>query len=359
MPKPGYFFYGEEMYPANKFAEELITKLDSGNESTPDVERFDLKSDTWAEIIDSARTAPLLFSSTRLLVVKAPGRKKPNIPSSHEELSDNERQLLQEYFSSPSPGTVMVIMFPGKIKRFSGLVRFFESLGRNVTVRPLYPYKDYKLSQWINERIKQEEMSISGEAVQRLIELNGSELALLDQELEKLVVFMGEKKRIEREHVDEVSGWGKAYLEWDFTDHLETGDYADAVKVLDRLLGKEGLHPIQIVNLTAGFLQNILLAKLRLEEGKKDRKGIFREIYPNIKENYRDLYERKFKRLFTAAESLAGEDIRELTARLRDVDFKLKSTGLPFQPLMEEWIYRLCRILDKRIQPLHGSGWLE
>lgn len=347
MPVSAYFFYGQETYPAFQRIKKLTGDLSSGPDQAPDVERFDLKSRSWAEILDSARTMPLLFSSKRLIAVQSPRRKKPNTPTPQENLSDEDKALIREYFSSPSPHTVMVIIFPGDIKPFSDLVRFFSSLGKNIKIERLFPLKDGRLAKWITDRFREEGKSISEEAVQRLMELKGNDLALLEQESIKLAVFMGEEKSIGPEHVNEISGWGKSFLDWDFSDHLEAGNYRGSVLVLDRLLEKEGLHPVQIIHLTAGFLQNVLLAKLRLVEGKKDRKAIFREIHPNIKESYRDLYNKKFNRLFSTAGRLSFEDIRSLVRQLRRIDLKIKSTGLPFQPLMDEWIFRYCRRLKE------------
>ncbi len=339
MPASAYFFFGEETYPAFEHLERLIHEMKSDPDQAPDVERFNLKTETWAEILDSARSMPLLFSSQRLILVQSPARKKPNTPSAYEEINDEDKKLISDYFSSPSSSTVMVIIFPGKVKRSSGLIRFFGSLGQNIQIKECKPYKDSQVYSWIKNRLKEEKKTISGEALRRLVELTGNDLGILNQELKKLSTFTGGDSRIDLTHVDEISGWGKEFTDFDITNELEAGNYRRSVLVIDRMLEKGNINPIQILNQIAGFLQNILLAKLRLIEGKKDRKAIFREIYPHISENWTDLYERKSNHLFRTADRLSLEEIRIQVKRLRRVDLKIKSTGLPFQPLIEEWIY--------------------
>jgi DNA polymerase III delta subunit len=339
MAVSAYFFFGEEMYPAFQHVERLIDNMSSGQEHGPDVERFDLKTHSWPEILDSARSMPLLFSSRRLIVVQFPPRTNSNKPSPYEKIIDQDKKLLKDYFSSPPASTVMVVILPEKLKASSGLIRFFRSLGKNIQIQECKPLKEPQLYPWIRGRLQGEGKRISEEAAQRLIELNGSALGILDQELRKLMIFVGEGTNIDLTHVNEISGWGKEFTDYDIKNELEAGHYKNTVLVIDRLLEKRSVHPVQILNQVAGFMQNILLAKLRLNEGKKDQKAIFREIYPQIRGKYRDLYQRKFDQLFQTVNRLSMEEITELVARLRRVDMKIKSTGLPFQPLIEEWIY--------------------
>jgi DNA polymerase III delta subunit len=347
MASPLYFFFGEETYPAHEFIEKWLQDMSSDPDQTPDVERFDLKEQSWPEILDSARTMPLLFSSQRLIVVQAPGRKKPHVPSSFETLEDHEKKMIRDYFASPSPGTVMVLIFPGKIKPFNDIVRFFGSVGNTIQLRECKPYRDSQLFPWIQNRLREKGKSIEADATARLVELTGHDLGILDQELEKIAIYMGRKSRIELAHVNEISGWGKEFAEYDIKNELEDGSCRKSILVIDRLLEKGSTHPSQIVNQIAGFMHDILLAKLRLREGKKDRKAIFREIYPQIKESYGNLYRKKYDHLFAAADRLSFEQIRELVMQLRRVDLKIKSTGLSFQPLIDEWIYSYTKRLSR------------
>ena len=349
-------FFGEETYLAFEYINKLNKDMPSSPEQTPHVERFDLKTQTWAEILDSARNMPLLFSSKRLLVIQAPPRKKPNIPTPFEEIEEEDKKLIKDYFSSPPSSTIMAIIFPGKIKRSSDLVRFFRSLGEKIQIKECKPLKEWELPSWIKTKIQKEGKTITSDAVTRLIELNGSDLGILDQELRKIAIFAGEENRIDSVLVNEISGWGKEFAEYDITNELEACNYEKAVLVIDKLLDKGSVHPVQIVHQTAGFMHNILLAKLRLTEGKKDRKAIFREIYPQIRESYGKLYKRKFRQLYQVVDGLTFEQISDLIQGLRQVDLKVKSTSLPFQPLIEDWIYSYVQQVGTALKPVNRKS---
>jgi DNA polymerase III delta subunit len=142
--------------------------------------------------------------------------------------------------------------------------------------------------------------------------------------------------------VDQVSGWIKSYVEWELSDHLERADYRQCVLILHKLLGQDGIAPVRILGLVSGFFRDILLAKLRLRDGGLDRRAIFREIKPQIKESFGGLYDRQFRQLFTLADGLSWEDLQTTLDRLQDLDLKLKTTGLEFQTLMEGFLFEYC-----------------
>lgn len=338
---PGYVFFGEETYPAYVFLRELQESL--AKPEAPPLERFDLAERKWSEVLDAARSPSLLFQTARVILVESPPRKKDHIPSPHEKLSDADQELISAYFSDPSSGTVLVMIFPGKIKKSSPLVKFFSGLPSGaVQVEEMWAPKGAKLASWVTGRFQDRRTMPSQSAVERLIELVGNDLRLLDNEVEKIVTYAGEKDRITDEDVDQVSGWIKSYLEWELSDYLARADYRQCLLILHRLLEKDNIAPPQILGLVSGFFRDILLAKLRLREGNKDRKAIFKEIKPQIKESFRALYDKQYRGLFSSAEGISWPDLQYILNALRDVDLKLKTSSLDFQTLMEGFLFEYC-----------------
>ena len=175
------------------------------------------------------------------------------------------------------------------------------------------------------------------------MELVGSDLRFLDQEVEKVSIFTGEdRKRVRVEDVDQVSGWIKSYVEWELSDHLERADYRQCVLILHKLLGQDGIAPVRILGMVSGFFRDILLAKLRLQDGHMDRRAIFKEIKPQIRESFGQLYDRQFRQLFALAEGISWENLRSTLGKLQDLDLKLKTTNLVFQTLMEGFLFEYC-----------------
>ena len=339
-----YFFYGEDVYPAWQFIEDMKSTLPGWDQGEIVVEKYELGSETWADIIDSARTMPLLSSSVRLIVVEVPSRNKQNVPREEENLSSGEGELLKAYLASPSEKTVMVIIFNQKIKGGSPLVKFFQSLPKEcIRLKELSALKGKKIYTWIRERVRSEGKEMDGYACTRLVELAGNDLRRLSNEISKLVTFAGEKTHISLEDVELVSGWVKPLIDWEITNSLEEADYQKCLLTLDKLLRKENIHPVVIMDKIHGFFNDILLAKLRIQEGKKDNVSIFKEIKPYLPKKYEVLYQRKFKQVFRFAERVSIQELRHFIEQLKDIDIKIKSTGLSFHELMDGFLFDYCK----------------
>ncbi len=342
-PLAAYVFYGEETYLAHLFLEEL--RADGPGPGAPPIERFDLSVQGWTEILDEARSPSLLFSTTRILLIESPPRKKEGVPSTYENISESDKSLLSAYLADPVPATSLVIIFPGKIRPTDPLVGFFGRFSSQVVrIKEVRRLRERDLASWVGRRFSSRQNTATPEAVRRMVELVGPDLRTLDSEVEKVSTYVGPREAVDVEDVDAVSGWIKSYVEWQLAEHLERADFRQCLLIMHKLLEQEGVAPLRILAVVAGFFRDVLLAKLRLQEGQKDRKAIFREIKPHIRESYRDLYDRQFRQLFSLVEGMSERDLQHILNRLRDLDLKIKSTNLAFKFLMEGFLFEYCWI---------------
>lgn len=185
---PCYFFYGEEPFLAFQFVDELKEALIAADVQDYNVEKFNLDDHSWMEIIDSARTIPFFFSPWRMIVVEAfKGRS--------ESLTVTEEKVLKDYFSSPPTKTLIIIIFSGKLRKTSPLLKFFSSAHMPMArVKEIKPLKEKALFAWMDRMLSSEGKQASLEAKKRVEELSGTNLGKVNNELEKLVTFVGEKK---------------------------------------------------------------------------------------------------------------------------------------------------------------------
>ena len=79
-----------------------------------------------------------------------------------------------------------------------------------------------------------------------LIDLAGPEMGLLDQEIAKLAVFVGDRPTITREDVDQIVGRGRAAETFKIFDAIGAGRPAEALSILERL-NEQGEEPLGIL----------------------------------------------------------------------------------------------------------------
>jgi len=334
-----YFFHGEEPFLAEQFIKELEGILFSSKEEGANFERFDTSENSWRDIIDTARTIPVFFTSGRLISVELSGGES-------DSLGPGDQGILKDYLtSSAASQSVLVLFYPGKLKKSSSLFRFFSGLpSSTVLTKEVKPLKGQSLIKWAEKRFQSSGKGITGDALNRLVELTGNDLRRLDSEIEKIVIYVDDKGAVDLDDVNDVSGWVRSFVEWEISDSLERADFKHCLVVLDNLMKKEGVSPLALLGLTVKFFREVFMAKIWLHEKQKTRKDIFRIFKPQIQEKFQNLYRTKFQQFFELVDALSLDELTGLLAELEAVDLRFKTSTLSFQALMEGFLFEYCSL---------------
>lgn len=326
-----YFFYGEETYLAEEFIQRLKETMLAGQEKglSLQVEKFSLSEMRWADIIDVARTVPFFFGPRRLLFVEGQAEDVT-------ELSPVEESILQDYLRSPLSGTVLVVVLAGKVKKSHAVVRFFSKFPPSSVVHEeLRTLREENLCAWIDKKLEARGKKATLEAKRRLIEVVGSDLRRIANELEKVVNFVGNKDNIDIEDVHQVSGWVKPGIGWELTNSLERADVKQSLLVLNQLF-RDGVKEEIIVGIIANFFRDMLAAKVWLRE-KKDKKEILARLRPALQPTY-SIYPAKLREFFARVESFSWEELGKILEELEKIDALVKTTDAWVQPRLETFL---------------------
>lgn len=331
--KPGYLVFGEDGFRARDFIRRLRSALPGPDGQPATAKTFLLEDVRWRDILDEAGTIPFFFSPWQVLV--AEGSK-----AEHAELEDAEKVLLKEYFSSPTPRTVVVVLFEDKIARNKALYRLFDGLPETAAeVIEFEPLKAKALAVWAADRFRAAGKTASDEAVGILIEATGNDVGRLGNEIEKLAVFVGDKPRIEEKDAAELVTGDRDFERWALADSLDRLDIHDCFRIIRKLYTEEPAEAADLMLLgqLSAYFRDILAARSLLREGK-DRREIFRELRPSIQESWRDLYNSKFSALFGAVDSLPPRELDRLIRRLSGIDRAKKTQEASVRSMLEALI---------------------
>jgi DNA polymerase III delta subunit len=355
---PGYFLYGPESFLARKFVEQLKALLLPPDSQPFNLDRFWMDEASWVDVVDAARTAPSFFSPWRLILAEFLQQEEDRQRGRQEDkLSDVEEKELEGYFASPSPRTVIVIIYPystWKVKNTPVFQFFARRLKARVVSQELKALKEHNLMSWLDQNLAERKLLLTPEAKAKLMDIVGNDLDRLSSEMDKLVSYAGKKTSLEAEEISQLCGWTRGLESWALSDALALGDLRSCLDVLDGLI-KSGEEGIKILNNIIRFFQEILVAKAWLRERSKDRKEIFRTLYPNIKENFFNIYNPKFKSFFALADRLSLKDVRRILNELVRIDRTIKSSDVSARILLESFVFGYCRRLND--SPLRRIGW--
>jgi DNA polymerase III delta subunit len=357
----GYLFFGEEDLLAEEFVEEVRRALAPSAGGEFHLTRMDLDEWKWCDIIDTARTAPFLFEPWRVLVVRFPerkpgadrGRAKASGTDGDDEkgakfLTVADQRILRDYFAGPPSKTVLVVVKAGRVRKDDPAVRFFQSLPKaSIALVEMKPLGPAALMKRADEAARALGKTLTEGAKRRLFEIIGPDLRLTLNEVGKLAVYVGDRKGIEEEDVNQATAWQRSYQAYELDDALAAADFAKGAAVLNDLFA-EGERPEQVVGRLAGFFRTVLAAQTWLREKSRTKDDIFREFFPYISRSFGDLYRRKYADFFGVVEGFSPAELNALLNKLRQVDVRLKTTDASPKRVLEIFLREYCLARKKR-----------
>jgi DNA polymerase-3 subunit delta len=361
----GYLFYGEEDYIAEEFVEGLKRVLAASSGGEVRLTRMDLDETRWREAVDAARTAPFLFEPWRAIVVRVPEKKPAAERAAARDgeegrtsrfLGPADQKILRDYFADPPARTVLVVIRAGKVRKDDALARFFGSLPKaSFAVTEMKRLGAPALMRRADERARALGKTLTEGAKQRLFELLGQDLRLTMNEVDKLAIFVGDKKGIEEEDVNQATAGQRSFESYDLDDALAAADFAKGAAILNDLLA-EGERPEQIVGRLVGFFRGVLAAQAWLLEKSRTKDEIFQALFPYISKNWGDLYRRKYADFFGVVEGFTPPELNALLAKLRRADHRLKTTDADPRTVLETFLreFELARKKRTLISPEWG-----
>jgi DNA polymerase-3 subunit delta len=290
--RPLYLLLGTEIYLRRVAAQTIAdlalsrTLLREFNESS-----FSLLSDPVQSAIAAAEQLPMM-SDTRVVRIRDFAR-----------LREADEETLIRYLNNPSPSTVMIFTADELDKRKKSSKVLLDTC----TVVEFAPLKDAEAKAWAKSRLKELKVSTDDSVLSEIINLVGTDVQTLYNELDKLASAAAGAGRITPDHVNELIGRSRELSNFELGDHLLAGNRRKALETLHRLL-EDGAEPVMLVGLIAGNYHRLALGKHLLTRG--GREEVFRNI--NLPPFKRDSYISTLQRS-TAAKIARGIQLTAAT----------------------------------------------
>jgi len=262
------------------------------------------------EVADFLKTAPFL-SPCRLVIIKAA-----------DKLKAGEKEILKSYLKDPSRINQLIIAIGEKDSSLDSMLK-----GANkIDCRRLY---GRRLSDWIRDKLKK--YQLSNDVVSLLADNTSGDLTNLAQAIEKLELYVGQKKKIERSDVEKVIGRNLRETIFDLTRAISSQDSKSALPILSQLLNNGG-RSSEIIGLILWQLRQLRRGSELLTE-RIDNARISAElkVKPFFMNNFL-----KQVRFFTK------ERIDKAHQLILNADLDIKKSRSKERFILEELIVRLC-----------------
>lgn len=214
--------HGSETHLRTSVLAALCQKLlGSSIEDAIGLTRFQGKDVDFRTVRDEIQTVSM-FSPSKIVLVE----------DADEFVSAHRPQL--EAFAEKSPGKSKLVLDVKKWPKNTKLAKKVDKAGLAIECSEL---SGAKLTAWLTKRAQDEyEKQLSRDAALLMTELAGTGLGLLDQELQKLASYVGDKERIGVDDVRTLVGGWKAETTWTMINAVRDGQVDIALTCLEKLL---------------------------------------------------------------------------------------------------------------------------
>jgi len=148
-----------------------------------------------------------------------------------------------------------------KYKSLDKRKKISKTLQKNSVYLESKKLYDDKLPGWISTHLSKKKYSIQPKAAALLAEFLGSDLSKISNELEKLIITLGENERtITPEHIEKNIGISKDYNIYEFQDALGTKDVLKANRIINYFAdNQKENHITKVISSLYFFFSKVLI----------------------------------------------------------------------------------------------------
>ena len=304
-----YFFYGDEEFNISNKIKEFKSKLDK---DFVEMSYKYFNNPKFPDLISAIKSQPMMFGKM-LVEINCLGYLSGK-SSDDKSFDDKQFKQLAEALDCSSENVDVVFTAqipPDSQKKIDKRKKIFKLLSKyNAQEFNQIPsYKTAELEGWIKQQAKSKDLKISDEVAGAILFQVGSNLRMLDSELEKLKIYAG-KSPVTKEMIKEICVTNEDLFV--FIDYLVEGNKSKALLEYQKLLAKK--HPLEILSVLHTLLHSRIQIKAYSAKHSPDEIAKIINMHPF-----------RVKMEIQKLKNISLKDLVKLKKNLTDAEYKIKS----------------------------------
>ncbi len=295
---PLYYLYGEDTHNIDVVLNNINKKVSAFILSDFDKETIYGENKNFIDVISAAQAFP--FGSEKKLIIFKQAEKP------------KDKKELVRYAQSPADFTVLVCVHEGTISNPES-----EPYKTVLDQGYLFEAKELKgkhLLDWLIAEVESKGKRISAENASLMIEMVGESKQLLELQLDKILIFLGNKSEITIEAINLLSTQLKEYTIFDLQNAIGKKDKELALKYAYNMLEKGNDLVMIIAMLTKYFTGLARVSELNLTKVNEYQAAKIVGTHPFYYKNYTEARKRfSDKEIIEAFRALLRADLTNKT----------------------------------------------
>jgi DNA polymerase III subunit delta len=315
--KPIYFLCGEETYYIDRISDLIESSVLTDDEKSFNQVVLYGRDTTVEEIVSTAKRFPMMADFQVVIVKEA-----QNLSKTFEKF--------ESYAVNPQLTTILVFAYRDKPDGRKKIFKTIKDKGVWFESKKLY---DNQVPDWIVKVLKGQNYGIEPKAAAMLSEFLGTDLAKINNELEKLKIVFPEGHVFTPKNIEENIGFSKDYNVFELKSALATRNQQKAYTIIHNFAANPKDNPIVVVSgqMFAFF------AQLLQYHGLKDKSKFNAAKALGVNPFFMDEYA-------TASKNYPMRKVSQIIEIIRDMDVKSKGVGsgsMKEDDMLKELVYKI------------------
>lgn len=323
---PVYFLHGDESYYIDKISSYIQEHVLDESEKAFNLHVVYGKDIDRTALIALARRYPMM-AERQVVIVREAQDIKNLVPKSEAE---KEKDILLEYITNPAPTTVLV--FCHKYKTIDKRTRLAKAIEKSAVLFESRKLYDNKIPDWITDYVHNRKYRIGPRNAVMLSEFLGNDLAIISNELEKLMLNVTAGTEITDTHIEMYIGISKDYNNFELQNALGNKDVLKANRIISYFASNPKDNPLVV---TLGTLFSYF-SKILIYHSLKEKNRATVASSLGINPYFADEY-------MNAAKKYPREKVHSIIADLHQYDLKSKGVDSNAEDgeLLRELVFKI------------------
>lgn len=316
--------YGEVPDLVEKKSSEMINKYLQSEKDDFNYVKYNLYETEITPIIEEALTMPFFSDKKAILVQNAyvfTGEKVT------KELNQNTDQLLEFIEKYDGENLIVFEVYQNKLDERKKLTK---TLKKNGQLKKVEQMSEEEIKKWIQSKLNDNFKDIKQDALNNLIELTGINFNIISQELDKLMLFLGDRPTINKDDVNQIINRSLEQKVFLLTEYIQKRQKNKAIQLVKDLINMKE-EPIKLLALITSNYRLYYQCKILSQKGYSGQ-----QIAKTV-----NVHPYRVKLALGQVRHYQLEDLLNIINSCAETDYKLKSSYMDKQLILELFILSL------------------
>lgn len=262
---PVYLLYGTEAFLIKETKQLLLEHALTEDEIDFNFSQFDLEETPVEIAFEDVETLPFM-GERRLVFMQNPFFLTAEKPK--QKVEHNVKKL-EQYLADPAPYSIVVLTAP--YEKLDERKKITKELKRKAVTIEAKKLNEKELKIWIRERAAASLVQIDENAIDLLLELAGTNLMMLTNEIDKMALYVEEAKRIDAATVEKLVAKSLEQNVFTLVDKVLQKNVEAAIGLFHELL-RQNEEPIKILGVMASQVRLMYQVKEMAKLGYSQQK---------------------------------------------------------------------------------------